>query len=592
MNIPIEKRALEILKNYNGTNDYILSIKKQNDTTRLFVPTKRQSEYIVQNYRTAPLLIERQVEIHKSCRQFVQDQLKIDFLPDKIFIKKLLSRRDDLLFLLGCYGEDTGKYQYIYISKECMRKTNPIPKLDFSNYQRPPKPHQIPAIEKLLQNPFFLLADDMGLGKTTSAIIAAMEAGFKKILVICPASLKINWKKEIANYDNEKNISIVDSGDFRVAKWTIVNYDILKNFHHLPERGKKIENLPTSPIDFNKFDLVIADEAHYLKSSTANRTKIFNDFASRIPNRWFLTGTPVTNKPVDLYNILHMCESPIASDWMRFVKRYCDGKQFKRKGGDKKYWVVSGASNLDELRDYISDIMLRRTKKDSGDLPQKTVKPIYLSSEYCKGYHRYLREYQDWVETMENLGEELPDGQHLTKLLKIRQLLANDKLEHTIKIAEDLIENGQKVIIFSCFTETLAAIHEHFGKASVIVDGDVSAKKRDQAVVAFQENANIQVFCGNIIAAGVGLTLTAGTVVIFNDLDWVPANHAQAEDRAHRIGQEHPVHAIYPIFDETLDVLMYETLQKKMAIIAQILGEGAKFENVSMISDVIKQLRA
>mgnify|MGYP000282686946 CR=1 FL=1 len=590
MLIPIEKKALDILKTYNGSNDYILGLQKQYIKNKSFIPTRNQSDYVIKFGNVSPVVVGKSVEIHKSCRKLVQDQLKLDFEPQKIYIDKLLSRRADMLDIWGCFGDDCKSYRPIFISKECLKKTKQLPKLDFTKYEREPKPHQIVAITKLLENEKYILADDMGLGKTTSAIIAAMEGGFKKILVVCPASLKINWKKEIMNYDTEKNVSIVDSVDFKVNKWTIVNYDILKNFHYLPERGVMISELPPSPIDFHKFDLIIADEAHYLKSSTSNRTKIFNDFASRIPNRWFLTGTPITNKPIDFYNLLHMCDSPIATNWVHYVRRYCAGRQFNRKGTKQKYWVTSGASNLDELRDYAADIMLRRTKKDSIDLPQKTIKPVYLPLEYSTGYNAYMAEYEQWVEEMAAMGEKPSVTDHLTKLIKVRQLLSNDKIAHTIKLAEDLIENEHKVIIFSCFTQTINAIHEHFGKSSVLIDGSVSKEKRQLAVDRFQTDPKIKVFCGNIVAAGVGLTLTEGTIVIFNDLDWTPANHAQAEDRAHRIGQENDVHIIYPLFDDTLDTIMFDTLRRKMKIITQVMGDSMEKDDMSLGREVINGL--
>jgi SWI/SNF-related matrix-associated actin-dependent regulator 1 of chromatin subfamily A len=590
MVVPIEKRALDILKEYKGTNDYILDFQRQYFKSKSFMPTRNQSDYIVRFGGVAPVVVDKSVEIHRSCRKFVQEQIKLHYEPEKIYINKLLSRRGDMLDIWGCFGDDCKSYQPIFVSKECLKKTKKIPEIDFTKYEREPKPHQITAITKLLENDKYILADDMGLGKTTSAIIAAMEGGFKKILVICPASLKINWKKEIMNYDTDKNVSIVDSGDFKANKWTIINYDILKNFHYLPERGVKVADLPPSPIDFHKFDLVIADEAHYLKSSTSNRTKIFNDFASRIPNRWFLTGTPITNKPMDFYNLLNMCESPIATNWVHYVRRYCAGRQFNRKGTKQKYWVTSGASNLDELREYASDVMLRRTKKDSIDLPQKTIKPVYLPLEYSTSYNAYIAEYEQWIEDMAAMGEKPSVTDHLTKLIKVRQLLSNDKIEHTIKLAEDLIENEHKVIIFSCFTQTINAIHEHFGKASVLIDGSVSKEKRQLAVDRFQTDAKIKVFCGNIVAAGVGLTLTEGTIVIFNDLDWTPANHAQAEDRAHRIGQENDVHIIYPLFDETLDTIMFDTLRRKMKIISQVMGDSMMEDNVSVGREVINGL--
>lgn len=590
MKEPIELRALNILKTYNGSNDYILNIRKDYLKYKSFVPTKNQSNYIVRYCNTEPKVIDKFVEIHKSCQQFVKEQLNLVESIEKIFIHKLLSRDNNMLHLWVSGNNNYNESKILYLTKECLINLKKLPHLDFTKYKRPPKPHQIEAIEKLLQNEKFILADDMGLGKTTSAIIAAIEGNFKKILIVCPASLKLNWKKEIANYENINDISIVDGVDFRVKKWTIINYDIIKNFHHLPEKGVKLSDLPTSPIDFHKFDLVIADEAHYLKSTTSNRTKIFNDFASRIPNRWLLTGTPITNKPIDFYNLLNICESPITTNWVFFVRRYCEGKQFNRKGSKQKFWVTSGASNLDELKEYSSNIMLRRTKKGSLDLPQKTIKPIYLPIELCVKYNVYIEEYEQWVREMEEIGEKPTVTDHLIKLTKVRQLLSQDKIQQTITLAEDLIENGHKVIIFSCFTQTINTIHEHFGKSSVIIDGSVSKEKRQLAVDKFQTDSKIKVFCGNIVAAGVGLTLTEGSIVIFNDLDWTPANHSQAEDRAYRIGQVNDVHIMYLLFDDTLDTIMYESLRSKMKVIDQVMGDKTTNDDLTMGKEVINAL--
>jgi SWI/SNF-related matrix-associated actin-dependent regulator 1 of chromatin subfamily A len=124
----------------------------------------------------------------------------------------------------------------------------------------------------------------------------------------------------------------------------------------------------------------------------------------------------------------------------------------------------------------------------------------------------------------------------------------------------------------------------------VIIDGSVSKEKRNLAVEKFQNDEKIKVFCGNIVAAGVGLTLTEGSIVIFNDLDWTPANHAQAEDRAHRMGQVNDVHIIYPLFDETLDVMMFDTLRKKMKIINQVMGDEMLEDDLSMGKEVVGRL--
>ena len=591
--LPKESIALNILRTYNGTNDYLIELRDTLLKKQRLLITINTADYIIKNRNTKPVELNKKYILHNSARKFIKEQYELEFLPEYIFINKLLSRTDDRLHIWGCFNENCKFFFSIYINKTVIKKHKNVDLPSFEQYNRQPKPHQLTAIKALLENDKFILADDMGLGKSTSAILAALAGKYQRILVVCTATLKLNWKKEIELFESSKDISIVEGSDFTCKKWTIINYDILKNFHFLKEKGQKDEDVPKSVIDFYNFDLVIADEAHYLKNATSNRTKIFNDFAMKIPTRWLLTGTPITNKPIDIYNLLYICESPLTDNWVHFVRRYCDGKQFYRKGTKQKYWVTAGASNLEELNEFISDIYLRRLKKDAIDLPEKIIKEIYLPLEHSRRYNEYLEEYKRWSDEMlENEVEHKP-SEHLTQLVKVRQLLSEDKASHTISLAEDFIENGHKVIIFSCFTNTLNEIHEHFGKAkSVMIDGSVSSKNRDIAVERFQKDDKIKVFCGNIVAAGAGITLTEGTIVIFNDLDWVPANHSQATDRAYRIGQTKDVYIIYTLIDNTLDIVMFKKLQEKMKNIEIALGDNATFDkDISILNEVIKSIK-
>lgn len=587
--IPIEITAKEILKTYKGSNDYLLELKNILVTKNRLPLTRNIADYIITNHKVKPIELNKKYTLHKSCRKFLQTQYNLDSEPEFIFINKILTRKGITIHVWGCFHDDCKYYDSIYLNKNVIKKVKNVELPSFEQYKRQPFEHQLPAIKALLENDKFILADDMGLGKSLSAIMAAITAGHKRILIVCTATLKLNWKKEIEIFESSKDISIIDGSDFTCKKWTIINYDILKNFHFLPEKGQAPEDVPKSIIDFYKFDLVIADEAHYLKNSTSNRTKIFNDFAMKIPVRWLLTGTPITNKPIDIYNLLYLCDSPLTENWVHFVRRYCAGKQFYRKGSTQKFWVTSGASNLSELNEYISDIFLRRLKKDSINLPEKTIKEIYLPLDMSTRYNKYIQEYKEWLDEQEENDIEVKQSDHLTQLVKVRQLLSEDKIKHTIALAEEFIETGNKVVIFSCFTNSLTEIYEHFGKSAVIIDGSVSAKNRDLAVEKFQNDSKINVFCGNIVAAGVGITLTKGTIAIFNDVDWVPANHAQATDRVYRIGQTENVYIIYLLVDETIDNVMYKGLQDKMKNIQTALGDQV-FNDISLVNEVINSI--
>jgi SWI/SNF-related matrix-associated actin-dependent regulator 1 of chromatin subfamily A len=592
-NIPKESIALNILRTYNGSNDYLIELRDILLKKQRLPITINMADYVIRNHNKKPVELNKKYTLHTSARKFIKEQYELQFVPEHIFINKLLSRTGDRLHIWGCFDENCKFFFSIYVNKTVIKKHKTVDLPSFEQYNRQPKPHQLTAIKALLENDKFILADDMGLGKSTSAILAALAGKYQRILVVCTATLKLNWKKEIELFESSKDISIVEGSDFTCKKWTIINYDILKNFHFLKEKGQKDEDVPKSVIDFYNFDLVIADEAHYLKNATSNRTKIFNDFAMKIPTRWLLTGTPITNKPIDIYNLLYICESPLTDNWVHFVRRYCDGKQFYRKGTKQKYWVTAGASNLEELNEFIADIYLRRLKKDAIDLPEKIIKEIYLPLEHSRRYNDYLEEYKRWTDELEENDIKPKPSEHLTQLVKVRQLLSEDKVSHTIALAEDFIENGHKVIIFSCFTNTLTEISEHFGKTkSVMIDGSVSSKNRDLAVERFQKDDKIKVFCGNIVAAGAGITLTEGTIVIFNDLDWVPANHSQATDRAYRIGQTKDVYIIYTLIDNTLDIVMFKNLQEKMKNIEIALGDNATFDkDISILNEVIKSIK-
>jgi SWI/SNF-related matrix-associated actin-dependent regulator 1 of chromatin subfamily A len=414
----------------------------------------------------------------------------------------------------------------------------------------------------------------MGLGKTTSTIIAALETGAKKILIICPASLKINWQREIENY-SDRSVFISEGKKFSTeSDFVIVNYDILKNFHDL----KDSEN---SLLNQSDFELVILDEAHMVSNAQAQRTKIINHFVKKIKRVWLLTGTPMTSRPMNYYNLLSIIESPVAQNWMAYAIRYCQGYQFM--AGKRKVWNVQGASNLEELKDRTSKQILRRLKEEVLDLPDKIITPVYLRTS-SKEYKDLMGEYYEWLDNRKEESSSLTI--QFSKLMKVRKVIANEKVRQTIEFAENIIEQGKKVIIFTNFTDTLQLIHNHFGKQSVYLDGSCNKVQRQYAVDQFQDNEKIKVFVGNLKAAGVGLTLTAAEVVIMNDLSFVPAEHAQAEDRAYRYGQKNNVLVYYPIFENTIEGAIYDILNKKKKIIGTVMGDEVS-DSIDVVEEIL-----
>jgi SWI/SNF-related matrix-associated actin-dependent regulator 1 of chromatin subfamily A len=247
-------------------------------------------------------------------------------------------------------------------------------------------------------------------------------------------------------------------------------------------------------------------------------------------------------------------------------------------------WNTSGASNLDELRERTKNLVLRRMKTDILDLPEKIVTPVFVELT-SKMYDEELEEFTRISTDKKN---EETISVTLNRLMKIRQLIAYEKIPYTCELIDKCLEQGKKVIVFTNFTMSLDMIHEKYKKNSVTLDGRMNKDKRQENVDRFQTDDKIRVFIGNIKAAGVGITLTAAEVVIMNDLSFVPADHSQGEDRAYRYGQKNSVLVYYPVFENTVEKIIYNILQKKKNIIDQVMGDGEYSESFS--KDLLKHL--
>lgn len=570
--------ALDLLKDYKGSNNYLINIQSLYFNKPEFNLTDSQIEYISLFYDTIPKVAKKWVQLDSYYARMIADDKLLLNVPTKMWVEKLLVEKEKSYQIFGKFFDNDNLSIY-WIPKDAIvvDKTNKNVVVDFEKYShRMPFEHQKEAIIKLLENNKFILADDMGLGKTSAAIVASIEAKPNKTLVICPASLKQNWKREIENY-TDKPIYICEGKKYEdSANYVIINYDIMKNFHSLKSKEETI-------IQKSKFDLVIIDESHYIKSPQASRTKLINDICKDINKIWLLTGTPLTSRPIDYFNLLSLVDSPVSRNWMAYVRRYCAGYQFTV--GMNKVWNVNGASNLDELRERTSPLLLRRLKENVLDLPEKIITPVYLTLK-SKEYENVMGEYFDWVKN--NPKESKSLSVQFTKLMKVRQIIADEKVKNTIELIQNTLEQERKVIVFSNFTGSLNKIYEHFKKNAVKLDGSSTTKQRQDSVDKFQNEDKIKVFVGNIKAAGVGITLTSGDVVIFNDLSFVPADHSQAEDRAYRIGQKNSVSVLYPIFENTIEGIIYDMLDRKKKIISTVLGDNLIEGDVS--EDILTQI--
>ena len=583
------RKALLKLEEYEGTNEYLISLKKRLEKEGPFPISPSLAEYVDINFDREPLEVNKVITITDFLGKQLQEKFDLNHIPEKILVEAVLGETEKSYHVKGKVFKNQKYSPLFYVPKtQVSENLYDIEKevdVDFEKYAKMDKrgwrvfPHQEEGIKFLLSKNNRVLGDDMGLGKTLMSTIASIESGSEKILIVCPANAKINWFREINAYIPEEDISIIKSGHWNPKKYTIINYDILKNFHTIID-GRKVykEHEIYRHLDNEGFELIILDEAHMVKNPSSNRAKIINQISKNIKRRWLLTGTPLANRPMDFFNLLKICDSPVTASWKQYAFRYCDGKKFKKKlknGTYKDIWLTDGASNLEELHERTKNLILRRKKEDHLNLPPKIVAPYYIEIDDMKEYGNVFEEYLEWAKSE---GKRLGAGRHMVELVVLRKYLALEKTKQTIELTEQAIENGQKVIIFTNFTHSFDALMNHFGKIAVGHNGKMNSTQKQNSVDQFQSNKNIMVFVGNLVSAGTAITLTEAEVVIMNDLDFVPANHAQAEDRAHRIGSQSTTNVYYPIAVGTIDEMMFNILEKKRKIIDTVIGD----EHVSM----------
>jgi SNF2 family DNA or RNA helicase len=427
-----------------------------------------------------------------------------------------------------------------------------------------------------------LIADAPGLGKTFSTIALMNCFQPKRVLIVCPASLKLNWQREWNKYTVHDHIVVQIVNSKTVAldgDVVVINYDLIDKHHAL--------------LIAKTWDFVVLDEAHYAKNPDAKRTKlIFGKKAKRKPiigipykRLVLLTGTPMTNRPIDLWNFCQVADPKgLGKDYFSFVKRYC--KAWRSPWG----LDVSGASNLEELGDKLRASFMIRHDKDLLNLPPKLHSVIELPTDGL-GVDKLLKreaelfaklaqsgvdlEAEDFDEQVERLAKEkAPDRvQIMTDLAATRQEVALKKLPMVVSFVENLVEQGEKVVVFTYHKAISLALTDHFGDDAVTITGDTPEKLRQPAVDAFQADGQPMVFIGQIRAAGVGLTLTKSRTVVFAELDYVPASMLQCADRVHRISQTLPCNISYLVLGGSLDATIANKLVEKQANIDAVMSD-------------------
>ena len=383
-------------------------------------------------------------------------------------------------------------------------------------------PHQIQGRDMILSQRKTYMADDMGLGKTRTVLEAVIDRGLYPILVVCPASLKWNWAKEFKTW---KNIEVVPE-DF-TADIVIVNYESLRKY--------------ALEIAHKDFVQVIFDECHVLKNSQSGRGLLCKDIANNIPYRVMISGSPVLNRPEEL---VHQFDILGIINWFggkkKFLDKYCDPQE-TRYG--KQY---QGFSYLHDLKKVLKNALIRRVKEDlESQLPAKTITAVPIME----------------------LPQEKPCS--LEQIERQERAVLSRKLPLSLTSIQDQINKHGKVVVFVHHHSVGAALLKEYPNACVI-KGSQSAKARQAQVDRFQ-NTDCPIIICSLVAAAVGITLTAAHVAIFLEFPWSPTLLRQAQDRVHRIGQTKPVDIYYLYAKGSIDQYRLHTILTKEVVINYII---------------------
>jgi len=458
-------------------------------------------------------------------------------------------------------------------AREPLHPTSELPQL----YRDKFFPYQLAGLQYLLDKKTVLLGDEMGLGKTAQAIGCLMIARAFPALIVCPASLKENWSKEIKMWATREYTEQVVYPKTKIDEETdilIINYDILKSNVHVLRRIN--------------WSAIILDECHKVKNPRAQRTKAVFGLNGRgsldAEYRIGITGTPILNRPEEMYSFLRWLEPCGWPNKGSYLRRYCDLKRMP--------WglVSAGAGNLDELQTKLrSTILLRRTKVEVlKQLPTKIRQIVEISD---KTNTIVEKESKIFGEVLTHLGIESEDlseeeYRNVVKALSsnevvgfgeistLRRELAESKVAVVVEHLHSCIESSGKVVCFAhhkSVIQALAEAMEEYNPTGIM--GSTPVKQRQGRVEQFQRDPECRLFIGNIQAAGVGITLTAASHVVFAELDWVAGNVTQAEDRCHRIGQEHSVLVQHLVLANSMDAKMAKAIVHKQEITESALDE-------------------
>lgn len=422
-----------------------------------------------------------------------------------------------------------------------------------------------------------LIADEMGLGKTIQALAwLQMHPELRPALVIAPKSLKINWQREAERWMTNPDVEILYGTTPYDARGSIliINYDLLHAWmHELRSMNLKV---------------IVMDECHNVKNNAARRTRAMKLISKNVDHIIALSGTPVINRPIEMYNTIHMIRHDLFTSRQAFADRYCK-PTFTRHG-----WDFSGSERPQELHNIlVTSIMIRRKKSEVlRDLPPK----VYSFVPFKLAHNgEYRAAEQDFIKYLQEThgdehAEKAKRAIFLVQIETMKQLVVKEKLTAVCEWIEDFLEVENKLVLFTTHRATVDYLMNKFPSISVKHDGASSDTQKDEAVTRFQNDPSVRLFIGNVKSAGEGITLTASSNVAFVELPWTAKELDQCADRCHRIGQKDTVNVYYLLAEDTIEDRIAKIIDRKRKITDALL-DGKESERDTLLSEIIKSYR-
>ena len=517
--------------------------------------------------------------------------------------------------------------------------------MDFSFMKKQPYDYQKQAVKFFeINNGKAILGDQPGVGKTLPPIAYATKNRLKT-LVICPASLKLNWRKEVLNFTDEK-AHVFKYSPSKKSKninynkeeslFHIINYESIKSYISLEYKhkcsgsiisadGKNkkcgleivdltkkykkcpnckntnsfktringlffIEQKDGSVLNPDDYDLVVIDEFHRIKDPKTDWTKIIKlAFRDTVPRKILTSGTAIKSRPMELFSGLNFIDPEMWNSSHDFGVRYCAA--YETNFG----WKYDGASNLEELFMRVSPFFLRRLKKDVlSQLPPKTYTEIEieLTPSERREYNKLLKEMKKVI--LDDGTEEEKEFSYLEKIHKLKQFTGQVKLNRLISdgVVDEISSNGDKLVVMSDYQSTAEELYKKYKEKAVIHTGSMNQEDKQYSVDSFQENKKISLFSGMIEASGVGITLTEASKLVFLGFAWTPGDMMQAEDRIHRATTTHDnIQIITYVCVDTIDETIRDLLIQKEDVVSKVLdGKSNKKDITSSDSSILKSL--